>query len=73
MRYREQKYLFNDYNLSDSLRANQGRIQEQVDNIPKDQFLNSPDDDVIEYVVSQNTIEPIIIYEDRITASEPTE
>jgi hypothetical protein len=73
MRYREQNYLFAEYDLSDSLRANQGRIQENVDSIPKDQFLNSPYEDVIEYVVSQNTLTPIIIYEDRITASEPSE
>lgn len=54
MRYRERNYLFAEYDLSESLCANQGRIQEQVDNIPKDQFLNSPYDDVIEHVVSQN-------------------
>jgi len=73
MRRRERNYLFADFDLSDSLRAKQAGIQEQVDSIPKDQFLNSPYDDVIEYLVSQNTIEPIIIYEDRITASEPSE
>jgi len=73
MRYREPNYLFAEYDLSESLRENQRRIQERVDNIPKDQFLNSPHDEVIEYVVSQNTIEPITIYEDRITASEPSE
>jgi len=62
MRRRERNYLFADFDLSDSLRAKQAGIQEQVDSIPKDQFLNSPYDDVIEYLVSQNTIEPIIIY-----------
>ena len=73
MRYRERNYLFADFDLSDSLRANQGKIQEQVDSIPKDQFLSTPYDDVIEHVVSQSTIDPIIIYEDRINASEPAE
>jgi hypothetical protein len=73
MRHSERKYLFADFDLSDSLRANQAGIQEQVDRIPKDQFLSSPYDDVIEHLVSQNTIEPLIIYEDRIVASEPSE
>jgi hypothetical protein len=73
MRHRERNYLFADFDLSDSLRANQAGIQEQVDRIPKDQFLNSPYDDVIEHLVSQNTIEPLTIYEDRIVASEPSE
>jgi hypothetical protein len=73
MRYSERNYLFADYDLSEILRTNQGRIQEHVDNIPKDQFLNTPYDDVVEHVVSQNTIEPITIYEDSIVASEPFE
>jgi len=73
MRRRERNYLFADFDLSEFLRAKQAGIQGQVDSIPKDQFLNSPYDDVIEYLVSQNTIEPLIIYEDRITASEPSE
>jgi len=73
MRHRERNYLFADFDLADTLRANHAGIQEQVDRIPKDQFLNSPYDDVIEYIVSQNTIEPLVIYEDRIEASEPSE
>ena len=73
MRHRERNYLFADFDLSDSLRAKQVRIQEQVDSIQKDQFLATPYDDVIEYVVTQNTIDPIIIYEDKISASEPSE
>lgn len=73
MKSRERDYLFADYDLSDSLRAHQSSIQEQVDSIQKDQFLATPYDDLIEYVVSQNTIDPIKIYEDRITASEPVE
>lgn len=73
MRHRDQTYLFADFDLSDALRANQERIQEQVDHIPKDQFLNSPYDDVIEHLVSEITIEPLIIYEDRIVASEASE
>ncbi len=73
MRHREQNYLFADFYLADSLRVKQDGIQEQVDRIPKDQFLNSPYDDVIEHIVSQNTIEALVIYEDRITASEPSE
>ena len=73
MNYTERNYLFTDFELSDSLRAKQATIQEQTDNIPKDQFLATPYDNVIEFVVSHNTIDPIIIYEDRISASEPSE
>lgn len=73
MRHRDRDYLFAEFNLSDSLRAKQASIQEQVDSIHKDQFLGTPYDDVIDFVVNQNAIDPIMIYEDRISASEPSE
>ena len=73
MRHRDRDYLFADFDLADSLRAKQTSIQEQVDSINKDQFLATPYDDLIDYVVSQNTIDPITLYEDRISASEPSE
>lgn len=73
MRHRDRNYLFADFDLADSLRAKQSSIQEQVDSINKDQFLAIPYDDLIEFVVNQNTIEPVTLYEDRIVASEPSE
>jgi hypothetical protein len=73
MRHRDRNYLFADFGLADSLRAKQSSIQEQVDSINKDQFLATPYDVLIEYVVNQNTIDPITLYEDRIVASEPSE
>ena len=73
MRHRNRDYLFADFDLADSLRVKQSNIQEQVDSIDKDQFLATPYEDLIDYVVSQNTIEPINLCEDRILASEPTE
>jgi len=73
MRHKGRDYLFADFDLSDSLRSNQAKIQEQVDIINKDQFLATPYDDLIDYVVGQRTIDPIILYEDKIVASEPSE
>ena len=73
MRHRDRNYLFADFDLADSLRAKQSSIQDQVDRINKDQFLATPYDDLIEYIVSQNTIDPITLYEDKIVASEPSE
>ncbi len=73
MRHRDRNYLFADFDLADSLRAKQSSIQEQVDSINKDQFLATPYDDLIEYIVNRNTIDPITLYEDKIVASEPSE
>ena len=47
MRHRERNYLFADFDLSDSLRANQAGIQEQVDRMPKDQSLLGSDQAVL--------------------------
>lgn len=73
MRHRDRDYLFAEFDLADSLRLNQAKIQGQVDSINKDQFFATPYEDLIEYVVNQNTIDPITLYEDRKAASEPTE
>ncbi len=70
---RDRDYLFADFDLDESLRSNQAKIQEQVDCINKDQFLATPYEDLIGYIVNQNTIDPITLYEDRISASEPSE
>ncbi len=73
MRPQRPNYLFSDYELSDSLRSSQTNIQEQVNGIQKDQFLGTPYDDLIDHLVSGNTIDPVVIYEDRMVASEPEE
>jgi hypothetical protein len=73
MRHRRPNYLFADFELSDSLSSSQRSIQEQVNGIPKDQFLATPYEDLIEHLVSGNTVEPVVIYEERIEASEPEE
>ena len=73
MGHRNRDYLFAQLDLTDQLRAKEAKIQEKVDSINKDQFLATPYNDLIDFVVNQNTSNPIIIYEERISASEPSE
>jgi hypothetical protein len=66
-------YLFSENDLDSALRTKNKSIQEQVDQIPKDQFLCTPKEDVVRYLVEHNTIDPIVLFDDRIVATEPRE
>ena len=73
MMYGIHNYLFSENDLDSSLRKKNESIQELVDQIPKDQFLCTPQEDVVRYLVEHNTIDPIVIFDDRIVATEPKE
>ncbi len=73
MPYDNRNYLFSDYDLTGALRANQEKIRERVDSIPKDQFLATSHDDLVQHIVSSSEITPVTVHEDRISATEPRE
>ncbi len=56
--------------LSDYLRQSEQSITHSVNNIPEDQFIYSDDEKLVEHVVSQHTITPIELYEDRMVADQ---
>jgi hypothetical protein len=45
----------------------------EIDNMPKDQFLNTPQSTLISHYSEKFTIEPLTIYEDRMEQKEPVE
>lgn len=57
-------YLFSNGDLDASLRNLADSSKEKVENIPKDQFLSTPIDDVIDHITSQLHVAPIELYED---------
>lgn len=57
--------LFYEGDLDGTLRAQLATAREKVDRIPQDQFLNSPEDEVIQHVVSELEVEPLVLFEDR--------
>ena len=57
-------YLFCEGDLDDVLRAHQVTITTKVDAIPRDQFMNAQLEEVVDHVVSEMSIEPLVIYED---------
>lgn len=73
MSYNQRSYLFADYDLTGTLRNIREGIKAKVDAIPKDQFLNSPIDDLVEYLIDQSEVEPLVLHEDRMEMLEPKE
>lgn len=64
------KNLFCDGDLSDALRSYTDKIKVAVDEIARDQFLNTPKSDLIDHLVSRFTVEPLEIHEDQISATQ---
>lgn len=58
-------HLFCEGDLDATLRAHQSSIGAKVDAIPRDQFMNAREEEVVEYILSELTVEPLILYEDR--------
>jgi len=58
-------YLFCEGDLDATLRAHQSMIGSKVDAIPRDQFMNAQVEEVVEHLLSEMTVEPLVIYEDR--------
>lgn len=58
-------YLFCQGDLDATLRSHESTISGRIDRIPPDQFMNARIEDVVEHVLAEMTIEPLVIYEDR--------
>lgn len=56
--------LFKEYDLSAVLEAQKGKVAEVVDRIPERQFQSNTDDQVIAHVVSELTVEPLVLHEE---------
>ena len=66
MMMRRTDHLFAENNLDAVLRGRAQRIPELVGDVPRDQFLASSDDELVEYFLSEFRVEPLVIYEDRM-------
>ena len=64
------KILFFREDLGVQLRTREQRVSQSVDRIPKDQFLVSSDQEVIDYVVDDLGVEPIVLHEDKKTMKQ---
>lgn len=67
---RDRNLLFFEEDLDAQLRARQQQISAVVDGIPKDQFLVSSDQELIDHVVAGLTVEPIALREEATTMNQ---
>lgn len=58
--------LFRDSDLYAVLQGHEQKVQAAVDQIPEAQFRSNTDEQVIAHIVSEMTIEPLVIFEDRM-------
>ncbi len=58
-------YLFCEGDLDAALRSHQSSIGAKVDAVPHDQFMNAQAEEVVEHILSEMAVEPLVIYEDR--------
>jgi hypothetical protein len=63
--YRE-NYLFSEGDLSATLRGHQKLLLTKVDSIPHDQFMNAQIEEIVENIVCEMFVEPLVIYEDQM-------
>ena len=61
---RDQNHLFTEEDLDAQLRRRQEAVRRVVDQIPKDQFLISTDQELVDHVVPGSTVEPLVLHED---------
>ena len=66
----EKNFLFCEVDLDRKLRERQQRVSNVVDQIPKDQFLISSDQEIVDHVVADLIVEPIVLCEERMTMAQ---
>ena len=64
---RDRNLLFVEDDLDSQLRARQQQVNRAVDGIPEQQFLISNDQEIVEYIVADLTLEPLVLREDATT------
>ncbi len=63
-------YLFFEEDLDAQLRQRKGTVPETVDQIPKDQFLISNDQELVDHVVARLRVEPLVLHEGAMTMGQ---
>ena len=67
---RDRNLLFFEEDLDAQLRGRQQSVSEAVDRIPKDQFLVSSGQELVDHVVAGLTVEPLVLREDATIMSQ---
>jgi hypothetical protein len=66
MRSRTRDYLFSDGDLQGSLDTQVRAAAASVEKLPREQFLATTPDTLVEHIVASHSIEPLVLHEDKI-------
>ena len=66
----DRNILFFEEDLDWQLRARQERVAGAVDGIPKDQFLVSTDEELVEHIAAGLSVEPLVLHEEAMTMNQ---
>ena len=61
-RVSDHKLLFSEHDLDSQLHIRQTKVRSMVDEIPKDQFLVSTDQEIVEHIVSKLEVSPLELH-----------
>ena len=64
MNHRRKNYLFSEEELENFLNNRLREVSTKVGSIPKDQFLATPEEDIVGHIYSIMKVEPLTLYED---------
>lgn len=70
MARKRENLLFCDGEVDASLRHHFDQIGAKVDAILKEQLLATPEDDLVEHIFSDLTVEPLVLYEDHMVMEQ---
>lgn len=65
--------LFSDRGLGDEFRTRLARVEQRVDDVPKERFLATPERDLVEHFMQELGIETVQLFEDRAEIFPPKE
>ncbi len=68
--HRIDNYLFSSGDLDSALRNQDNACKQKVESIPKDQFLSTPIEDIIDHIADQLLVTPLTIYEDSMEMTQ---
>ena len=68
--HKDNELLFYGGDLYSGLRAHLEKAKEKVDSLPKEQFLGTPEEDLIEHLYSLLVLHPITIHEDAMAMDQ---
>ena len=67
---RDRNSLFCEADLDNQLRAKKSQVSEVINCIPEQQFLISKDEELVEHIVANHAVQPLVLHEEAKTMEQ---